>query len=337
MIDFNCPYCGRDIHAPDQAAGQTGTCKSCGEAIVVPLISGLYQPASISPTGTSIGKSPLQIGIHAPVKVSVQNPRPESNSLGLSAIILGIVAFCSCWISLIGWIAFPLALLGFIMGVIALMKGGDGVGFALAGTALCVVPLAVFAISAAFYASIYIAAEREAAEKAARIAQDEREAERDEKRQQAREKALAERARRRKPKVGPVAVRNAANPEQKGVIVIDDDEPVRIPLPKYVAVKSPDPLDKFYVRAAIDPVSRTKEEVIQIAGNILADQEQTEGVVDFFETEVPLTWSGKMAISTDAEKRLWLCRVTVGDDGLSAFEFGIGDNGQRRIDAVKRE
>src|SRR5579862_9164875 len=35
-IDFACPKCGASIHAPANAAGQTGTCLTCQARITVP-------------------------------------------------------------------------------------------------------------------------------------------------------------------------------------------------------------------------------------------------------------------------------------------------------------
>jgi hypothetical protein len=36
MIDFKCPFCGKEIHVKDSAAGMKGQCKQCGKTIKVP-------------------------------------------------------------------------------------------------------------------------------------------------------------------------------------------------------------------------------------------------------------------------------------------------------------
>ncbi len=36
MIEFSCPFCGRPMHVPEDAAGRRGTCKQCGNAVNVP-------------------------------------------------------------------------------------------------------------------------------------------------------------------------------------------------------------------------------------------------------------------------------------------------------------
>jgi len=39
-IIFTCPVCGRELEAPDAAAGQRGVCKFCGGRLVAPAASG---------------------------------------------------------------------------------------------------------------------------------------------------------------------------------------------------------------------------------------------------------------------------------------------------------
>lgn len=36
MINFNCPHCHNSMKVPDKAAGRKGTCKKCGNAVLVP-------------------------------------------------------------------------------------------------------------------------------------------------------------------------------------------------------------------------------------------------------------------------------------------------------------
>lgn len=36
MIDFSCHVCGKHVRVKDEAAGQRGKCKACGELLVVP-------------------------------------------------------------------------------------------------------------------------------------------------------------------------------------------------------------------------------------------------------------------------------------------------------------
>lgn len=60
-----------------------------------------------------------------------------SNSLGISSLILGIISFLVCWVPFLG---FGLSGLGFLLGVVAIVvamsRGGSGVGYGITGVAL---------------------------------------------------------------------------------------------------------------------------------------------------------------------------------------------------------
>lgn len=49
-IIFNCPFCGRELEAPDAAAGSPGACRFCRATITAPAASG--QPAELVSPGT---------------------------------------------------------------------------------------------------------------------------------------------------------------------------------------------------------------------------------------------------------------------------------------------
>ena len=51
-IPFTCPYCGAQSSVPEQYAGQTGPCASCGKKITVPFAGGAA-PAQRAPTKSS--------------------------------------------------------------------------------------------------------------------------------------------------------------------------------------------------------------------------------------------------------------------------------------------
>jgi hypothetical protein len=80
------------------------------------------------------------------VAVRVEAPR-RGSGLGLAACILGVLAFVICWVPLIGLIGVPLSALGLILGLIgllvAILRKGAGIGFAIAGSAICGLALVV--------------------------------------------------------------------------------------------------------------------------------------------------------------------------------------------------
>ncbi|MCC7407449.1 MAG: hypothetical protein IT442_05220 [Phycisphaeraceae bacterium] len=72
--------------------------------------------------------------------VNVNLPR-RGSSLGVASIVLGALAFLICWIPLLGALGIPLSGLGLLLGmlglIIALFHRGSGVGFCVAGMAIC--------------------------------------------------------------------------------------------------------------------------------------------------------------------------------------------------------
>lgn len=83
--------------------------------------------------------------INAPV-VNVALPR-RGSSLGIAALVLGILAFLICWIPFVNLLGVPLAALGLLLGligvVVALTRSGAGIGFPIAGSAVCGISLVV--------------------------------------------------------------------------------------------------------------------------------------------------------------------------------------------------
>jgi len=162
----------------DAVAGRNGKCKSCGKIVTVPE-SGAGLPLSPSdviqnprpalpirshlsapiqpfrpikknaeeefPARSSPAIQPLPI----PVAVSVnhQEPVKSSHSLGIAALILGILAFLICWIPLIGLLGLPLSCLGLLVGmagiILAVCRKGSGLGFSIAGSAICALAMCV--------------------------------------------------------------------------------------------------------------------------------------------------------------------------------------------------
>ncbi len=70
-----------------------------------------------------------------------------SPSLGISSLVLGVVTFVTCWIPLVGILSIPMAGLGFLLGIAGLVgsvkRQGRGIGFAIAGSATCLLALVV--------------------------------------------------------------------------------------------------------------------------------------------------------------------------------------------------
>ncbi len=149
MITFACHNCGRTIQVPDAAAGRQGTCKTCHTSLLVP-----------NPPAPIIIPPPQEIFIPATgfprpasqsVRVTVHNNQKgaAAHSLGLAAMVLGVIGLAVCWIPIVGLLAAPLTFVGLVMGLIgfliALFRNGHGIGFPIAAIAISGTALAIAA------------------------------------------------------------------------------------------------------------------------------------------------------------------------------------------------
>ena len=183
MIEFSCPHCGRKMKVADDAGGRNGKCKSCGKTVTVPgsgaeIVfnpSAVAQPTRPAPSirshaPTAIQPPPAPIAI----QVNLQQPSKASHSLGIAAVILGILAFLICWIPLIGLLGLPLSGLGLLLGiggiVLASLRKGSGLGFPIAGSAICALAMFV-TISMTYAFGKALSATGDAIEKANKEAQ----------------------------------------------------------------------------------------------------------------------------------------------------------------------
>jgi hypothetical protein len=162
-ITFNCPQCGRQLRVEDEVAGKTSKCNDCGEAVRVPgspkaVLAPGQRPAAETEE-ESLLEPPLPIARAAPnthtvparasagpVQVTVQQPSRAARSLGITAMLLGVIAISSGWIPLVGAIGIPLGAFGLLLAMIgtimATVRRGTGLGFSIGGGLICA--LAIF-------------------------------------------------------------------------------------------------------------------------------------------------------------------------------------------------
>jgi len=86
-----------------------------------------------------------------PAHVVVHQKPAGSSSLGISALILGIIAFFICWIPFISLISIPISGLGVLLAAIglwmAIARRGRGIGFAIAGGAVSGIALLIASVT----------------------------------------------------------------------------------------------------------------------------------------------------------------------------------------------
>lgn len=153
-ISVTCGGCGQKLKVADTAAGKHGKCPKCGAAVQIPeaeLPCDVVEPVPLKRVESApaqrvyaapIATMPAPVATQAPPvqTVNVKLPR-RGASLGIAACILGVLAFLICWVPLIGLVGVPLSALGLILGIIGLLvavfRKGVGIGFAIAGSAIC--------------------------------------------------------------------------------------------------------------------------------------------------------------------------------------------------------
>jgi hypothetical protein len=90
--------------------------------------------------------------------IYVTAPRPPHNPLGTAALVLGIISMCLAWIPCLGLLVLPVAVLGIVLGLLAILYGllpGRGKIFtAMVGTGLSVLAAVVCLAMSAFLAHI---------------------------------------------------------------------------------------------------------------------------------------------------------------------------------------
>ncbi|MCA9042352.1 MAG: DUF4190 domain-containing protein, partial [Planctomycetaceae bacterium] len=73
----------------------------------------------------------------SPVSVEIYQERQASNSLGIAALVMGVIALITCWLPIVsipvGGIGLILSGIGFVM---AITRKGSGIGYAIAGGTL---------------------------------------------------------------------------------------------------------------------------------------------------------------------------------------------------------
>lgn len=155
--------CGRRINASRKYAGQKVKCPACGEGVKVPLRS----DHAVAPAGGfdfDDGEPSAPVTTRRPASPPPLEPPPTrrreadgndepragqplgdssaaAHSLGIGAMVLGVVSLPLSLIPCVGMISLPLSGIGLAVGVVGLavsaMRGGRGIGFPIAGSAIC--------------------------------------------------------------------------------------------------------------------------------------------------------------------------------------------------------
>jgi len=172
MIQCQCEHCQKKFKLKDEIAGKRIRCPQCNEIISIPKSPEATIPRSAkvvrprppalipeltfdefsvdyseSQLPTRTKQTTVQIGdpyqkpvVHiqptSNIQVNVSHSN-AANSLGISSLVLGLLSFVICWMPGIGQIISGLGLLLGIGGLIlAVVRGGSGIGYAISGSVL---------------------------------------------------------------------------------------------------------------------------------------------------------------------------------------------------------
>jgi hypothetical protein len=93
-------------------------------------------------------------------------PKPPTNGLGLTSLILGLVAFVGAFIPVINYVTGVAAIAGLVLGIIAVTRAGRPKGLAKAGIAASAVALVLSIVLAIVYTIGFVALVRDARQEA---------------------------------------------------------------------------------------------------------------------------------------------------------------------------
>jgi hypothetical protein len=150
----NCSACRKPCRIPASAAGQRVNCPNC-QAIFLATSNSAVRAGMPRPANHAAAEQPRRAfpPAHPPV-----HEAGVSNSLGISSLVLGCVAFVVSLIPCVGAIGMPLSGLGLLLGivglVIAIVRNGRGIGFPIAGIGVCGLALLI----GAFWLSVMTSA-----------------------------------------------------------------------------------------------------------------------------------------------------------------------------------
>lgn len=174
-IPLACPSCFAKLRAPDKMAGRETKCPKCGAAVTVPTSRHEnleiaraspplrpvppVAPPTVQPDGPPppvlitpdedfnfepSSRRRLRTADSISHTVVVREPSRAAHSLGIAALVVGVVSFSLCWIPFLGIAVSGLGLtLGLGGLVLAVARGGSGVGFSIAGSGLSAISLMI--------------------------------------------------------------------------------------------------------------------------------------------------------------------------------------------------
>ena len=125
-LKFNCPHCKQSFEVPEDRLGQMLDCPACNQKIQIP-----QSQIRTAPQAT-------------PQNVTVEIKR-GANPLGISALVMGILACLTCWIPFIGLLSIPLAFIGLLLAFIGLIMAAvskkTGFAFPIGGGLICLLSI----------------------------------------------------------------------------------------------------------------------------------------------------------------------------------------------------
>jgi hypothetical protein len=148
---------GQDVEMTIEAANESAAEEVAHrKGIMVSRIAPAQVMTPPEPRPVVITHPMVQGHYHDAPIVNVALPR-RGNSLGVAALVLGIIAFLICWIPFVNLLGMPLSALGLLLGLIgvlvALTRKGTGIGYPIAGSAVSGLALFIAIVITGAFAS----------------------------------------------------------------------------------------------------------------------------------------------------------------------------------------
>jgi hypothetical protein len=107
-LPIPCPSCKRRLYVPEKLAGRRVTCPRCGAAVRAPLLEEAPKEAPTHPAATK------------PAAAAAADAAPLSTRLGITALVLGLVAILILCVPVVGYGSLGLSGIGFLFAVAGL-------------------------------------------------------------------------------------------------------------------------------------------------------------------------------------------------------------------------
>lgn len=101
MISYQCPHCGAALSAPEQFAGQTGSCRQCGQSITIPAASAA--PSAPAPLPATAPVNASGVNTWRPAVAAPPAPMPRASAVAALVVVFLLLGLFT--VLFVTWVA----------------------------------------------------------------------------------------------------------------------------------------------------------------------------------------------------------------------------------------